>query len=129
MPTASKSGNRNPSRRNWRDCDRPRSRPGPRAHRRLNPFTELASALGVLIRLHEAHPEWAPTVVRPVPLNPEWEAAIHNAYHPDPSIAGIPRVASGDPSAVGQTFQPAGSATFQSPQSVQDSQPATRVQT
>jgi len=93
MPTASKRGTHRATRQNWRPSDRARSRSGPRPHRRLNPFTELASALSVLIRLHQAHPDWAPPVVAPVPLDPVREAAINFAYGLSPTAA-----ATADPS-------------------------------
>jgi len=89
MPTASRSGTRKATRRNWRGGDRPRSHPGVRSRPRPNPFTELASALGALIRFHQSHPDWFPPSavgpVRPPALSPEWEQAIRKAYHTDPT--------------------------------------------
>jgi hypothetical protein len=86
MPTASRSGSRKATRRNWQGSDRPRSHPGVRSRPRPNPFTELAAALGALIRFHQSHPDWFPPAtagpVRPPALSPEWEQAIWNAYHP-----------------------------------------------
>ena len=101
MPTASKSGTRKAVRPSWRGCDRPRSLPGPRSRPRPDPFTELASALESLIRFHQSHPDWfppaKPRILQP-PLSPEWEEAIHKAYHLDPDKplmedADIPSVA------------------------------------
>ena len=92
MPTASKSGTRKATRRNWRACDRPRSRLGPRSRPRPNPFAELAAALESLIRFHQSHPDWFPPVAgragNPLPaaLSPEWEEAIRKAYHPDSDV-------------------------------------------
>ena len=66
--------------------DRPRSRPGPRSRPRRNPFTELGSALRMLIRFHKTHPDWFPPASvaagppAPATLGPEWEAAIQQAY-------------------------------------------------
>jgi len=86
MPTAYKSGTRSRSRRNWRACDRMRSLPGPRSRPRPDPFTELESALRVLIRFHEKHSDWFPPISGragsplPAALDPEWEAAIRKAY-------------------------------------------------
>lgn len=93
MPTASKSGTRSTTRPDWRAGDRVRSRPGPRSRGRPDPFTELASALKTLIRFHADHADWFPPVSRstglPVspPLDPEWEAAIRNAYGLTPPAA------------------------------------------
>jgi hypothetical protein len=102
MPTASRSGTRKATRRNWRGGDRQRSHPGVRSRPRPNPFTELASALGSLIRFHQSHPDWfPPSAVRPVrppALLPEWEQAIWNAYHP--GLGGA------DYSALGQNLPP-----------------------
>ena len=95
MPTASKSGTRKATRRNWRGADRARSRPGPRSRRRPNPFAELASALDVLIRFHQSHPDWFPPasgVAGPPPavsISPEWDAAIRKAYHSDAAAAPL----------------------------------------
>jgi hypothetical protein len=87
MPTASRSGTRKATRRNWRGGDRLRSHPGVRSRPRPHPFTELASALGALIRFHQSHPDWFPPSaadpVRPPSLSPEWEQAIRKAYHTD----------------------------------------------
>ncbi|MEI8044575.1 MAG: hypothetical protein WCL11_24405 [Verrucomicrobiota bacterium] len=42
-----------------------------------------------MIRFHEAHPDWFPTIeVKQQPLAPEWEAAIRRAYHPTAPEAG-----------------------------------------
>lgn len=42
-----------------------------------------------MIRFHEAHPDWFPTIkVKQQPLAPEWEAAIRRAYHPAAPDAG-----------------------------------------
>ena len=97
MPTASGSGTRNVTRRNWRVADRPRSRLGPRSRPRPNPFAELGFALDALIRFHQSHPAWFPPAscgggLRPSSpaLSPEWEAAIRQAYHPDPPVAADP---------------------------------------
>jgi hypothetical protein len=99
MPTASKPGTRDSTRRNWRSGDRPRSRLGPRSRPRPNPFTELAASLKSLIRFHESHPDWFPPVSDggrpqgpPVSLSPEWETAIRKAYHPDPVGTGVTQV-------------------------------------
>lgn len=104
MPTASKSGTRDATRRSWRVGDRPRSRPGPRSRPRPDPFSELAAALEALIRFHRSHPEWFPSAdcgggLRPSPaaLSPEWEEAIRRAYHPDSGGTGGSPVVSGDP--------------------------------
>jgi hypothetical protein len=90
MPTASKSGSRKATRRNWRGVDRPRSHPGVRSRPRPNPFTELAAALGALIRFHESHPDWFPPAtagpVDPPALSSEWEQAIRAAYRADPTV-------------------------------------------
>ena len=102
MPTASKPGTRDSTHRNWRSGDRPRSRPGSRARRRQNPFTELAAGLKSLIRFHQAHPDWFPPVSDggrpqgplPAALSPEWEEAIRKAYHPDLGGTGDPPDAS-----------------------------------
>ena len=96
MPTASKSGIRNATRRNWRAGDRARSRPGPRSQPRRRPFTELASAMQALIRFHQTHPDWFPPPVGragsplPAAISPEWEEAIRNAYHPNLDGTGGP---------------------------------------
>jgi len=92
MPTAFKCGTRSATRRNWHGCDRPRFRPGPRSRPRRNPFAELESALRVLIRFHQSHPDWFPpatttaSAVLPPPLPPEWEAAINRVYGPEAPI-------------------------------------------
>ena len=89
MPTASRSGTRKVTRRNWRGGDRSRSHPGVRSRPRPNPFTELASALETLIRFHQSHPDWFPPAsggvrsLRAVTLDPEWEEAIRKAYRAD----------------------------------------------
>ena len=84
MPTVSKSGTRNVTRRNWRVGDRSRSRPGPRSRPRPNPFTELGAALQALIRFHQSHLDWFPPSPTPSAalssVSPEWEAAILKAY-------------------------------------------------
>jgi len=87
MPTASRSGTRKATRPGWQGVDRPRSHPGVRSRSRPNPFTELAAALDALIRFHQSHPDWFPPPsggarrpVGAVTLDPEWEAAIRNAY-------------------------------------------------
>ena len=94
MPTASKSGTRKATRRNWQVGDRPRSRLGPRSRPRPNPFPEFASALEILIRFHQSHPAWFPPASggpsrpsRAVALDPEWEAAIRKAYRSDLAVA------------------------------------------
>ena len=89
MPTAFKSGTRSATRANSRCCSRPWSLPGPRSRQRPNPFAQLAAALRAMIRFHEAHPDWFPTIkVKQQPLAPEWEAAIRRAYHPTAPEAG-----------------------------------------
>lgn len=95
MPTASRSGTRNVTRRNWRAGDRPRSRLDPRSQPRPNPFTELGFALDTLIRFHQSHPDWFPLAQKPVAppsLSPEWEAAIRQAYQlgPDEPLSDAP---------------------------------------
>jgi hypothetical protein len=83
MPTAFKSGTRNPTRRNWRACDRSLTVTGPAARRRPGVLTQLAEGLRVLIRFHEEHPDWVPPIQRPpAPLDPEWETALRKAYGP-----------------------------------------------
>ena len=100
MPTASNSGTRNVTRRNWRVGDQARSRPGPRSEPRCNPFTELASALQILIRFHQTHPDWFPLAqktVAPPSLSPEWEEAIRKAYQlgPDEPLTDVSTSADG----------------------------------
>ena len=100
MPTASKSGTRKATRRNWRVGDCLRSRLGSRAQPRPNPFTELASALEVLIRFHQSHPDWFPPPKPPdiqPKISPEWEEAIRKAYHlrPDEPLSDVSTSADG----------------------------------
>jgi hypothetical protein len=96
MPTASKSGTRDPGRRNWRNGDRPRSRPGPRSRSRPNPITELSWAVQALIRFHKTHSGWFPPPSsgvgspKPAPISPEWEEAICKAYQAAPAGPGVP---------------------------------------
>jgi len=86
MPTVSKCGDRKASRRNWRDTNRPRSRPGLCPRPRPNPFSQLVSGLRALVRFHEAHSDWFPPVeAPPPPLDSEWQAAIQRAYGHTPS--------------------------------------------
>jgi len=98
MPTASKSGIRRATRRNWRGGDRSRSQRGPRSRSRPNPFAELAASLKTLIRFHQTHPDWFPPPARrlggppPVTVSPEWAKAIRNAYHPGSDGPGVPPV-------------------------------------
>jgi hypothetical protein len=104
MPTASKSGTHNPSRRNWRNGDRPRSRSGSRA--RSHPLTELASAVRALIRFHQTHADWFPPVSRgantfpPPAFPPEWKEAIYQAYRDAPGGPGDPMTGSQNLTAV-----------------------------
>jgi len=103
MPTASRFGTRNATRRNWRASDRSRSRSGPRGRSWPNPFTQLEVALRALVRFHESHsvgqvfqPAGSATFQSP-PLDPEWEAAIDRAYHLVPGSTRVSRVHPGVP--------------------------------
>jgi hypothetical protein len=104
MSTASKSGTRNPSRRNWRNGDRPRSRSGSRA--RPHPLTELASAVRALIRFHQTQADWFPPVSSgantfPLPtFPPELKEAIYQAYQAVPAGPGDPMTGSQNLTAV-----------------------------
>jgi hypothetical protein len=58
----------------------------------------LESALRVLIRFHETHPDWFPPVSggvnspRPVALDPEWETAIEQAYASVKTAGQTPKI-------------------------------------